>query len=61
MFSMLMKKHDNAAFLLKHGAKLEAYCEGNECAKSLLDYLEYENGYSIEYAKKLIQEIVTQR
>jgi hypothetical protein len=47
--------------LLKHGAKLEAYCEGNECAKSLLDYLEYENGYSIEYAKKLIQEIVTQR
>lgn len=61
MFSMLMKKHDNAAFLLKHGAKIEAYCEGNECAKSLLDYLEYENGYSIEYAKKLIQEVVTQR
>lgn len=61
MFSMLMKKHDNASLLLNHGAKLEAYCEGGECAKSLLDYLEYESGYSPEYAKKLIKEIVTQR
>jgi hypothetical protein len=61
MLSMLMKKHDNAALLLNHGAKLEAYCEGDECAKSLLDYLEYENGYTPEYAKKLMKDIVIQR
>lgn len=61
MFSMLMKKYDNAALLLEKGAKVKAYCEGQLCAKSLLDYLEYENGYSLEYAKKLMKEIEFQR
>jgi len=39
--SMMVGKHENASFLLNHGAKIDAYCENEQCAKSLVDYLEY--------------------
>ena len=57
MFSMLLGKHENASFLLNHGAKIEAYCENELCAKSLLDYLENRRGYTPEYSAKLIEKI----
>ncbi|QBG36479.1 ankyrin repeat domain-containing protein [Litorilituus sediminis] len=57
MLSMMVGKHENASFLLNHGAKINAYCENEQCAKSLLDYLEYEQGYSPEYSAELIEKI----
>ena len=57
MFSVLMKKYDNAKLLLEYGAKAEAYCEGDNCAKSLADYIEYDNGYTQEYAESIIEKI----
>jgi hypothetical protein len=58
MFSVLMKKYENAALLLNHDAKIEAYCEGDECAKSLVNYLEYDNNYTPEDANSLIEKIL---
>lgn len=58
MFSVLMKQYDNAKLLLEYGAKVEAYCEGDNCAKSLADYIEYDNGYTQEYAKSLMEDIL---
>lgn len=57
MLSMMVGKHENASFLLNHGAKVDAYCENEQCAKSLLDYLEYEQGYTPEYSAELIEKI----
>ncbi|WNC71030.1 hypothetical protein RGQ13_12935 [Thalassotalea psychrophila] len=57
MISLMTRDIQNAKILLAHGAKIDAYCENDNCAKSLKDYLYSDLRYTAEYTEKLIESL----
>lgn len=60
MIALLVKNNKNAHILMKHGAKIDAYCESNVCAKPLREYLVSEAMYTQSDADELIESLLRQ-